>query len=306
MKITLCGSMHHINGIVEAKKKLEGLGYDIETPDLSEKSGYDGLSDKQRAAKKDRLIRQHMDKISESDAIFVFNEEKKGVPGYVGGNSLMEMAFAYAQGIEIFLLNDAHEMGYADEIYGMGPIVLDGKVEAVHDYFAGLPKTFVSSKSPIKLRAVSRGMRKAGIRTQVLPRPTSSNVSEQPMNIEETYEGAQNRHAALKQETANEKSAYLATIESGFSTVHAKHSIFECQIVMLEKAGSEIKTGVSVSIEYPKAMTDKVPSKYQDIGELAQIEYGSELKDPFPYFTNGKVSRLRLLESAVFTVAVQL
>jgi len=163
--------MHHINGIVEAKKKLEALGYEIETPDLSENSGYEGLSDEQRAAKKDRLIRQHMDKISDSDAIFVYNEEKKGVPGYVGGNSLMEMAFAYAQGIEIFLLNDATEMNYTDEIYGMGPIVLSGKVDAIHAYFTGLPKTFVSSKSPIKLRAVSRGMRKAGIRTRVYPSP---------------------------------------------------------------------------------------------------------------------------------------
>jgi len=126
------------------------------------------------------------------------------------------------------------------------------------------------------------------------------------MNIEETYEGAQNRHAALKQETAKEKPTYLATIESGFSTVHAKHNTFECQIVMLEKVGSEVRTGISVSVEYPKAMTDKVPSKYQDIGELAQAEYGSKLKDPFPYFTNGKVSRLKLLEDAVFTLAVQL
>lgn len=305
MKITLCGSMHHINGMLEAKKKLEALGYEIETPDLSENSGYDGLSDKQWAAQKDRLIRQHMDKISGSDAIFVFNEEKKSVPGYVGGNSLMEMAFAYAQGIEIFLLNEAREMDYADEIYGMGPIVLDGKVEVMHQYFTSLPKTYVSSKSPIKLLAVSRGMRKAGIRTQVLSKPTSSNVSEQPMNVEETYEGAQNRHAALKRETAKESPAYLATIESGFSTVHAKHNTFECQIVMLEKVGSEVKIGISIGVEYPKAMTDKIPSKYQDIGELAQNEYGSKLKDPFPYFTNGKVSRLKLLEGAVFTVAVQ-
>ena len=149
MKITLCGSMYHINGMLEAKKTLEKLGYEIETPDLSENSGYDRLSLEERATKKDRLIRQHMDKLSESDAIFVFNGEKKGIAGYVGGNSLMEMAFAYAQGIEIFLLNDASAMGYADEILGMRPIVLNGKVEAIHEYFTSLPKTLVSSKSPI-------------------------------------------------------------------------------------------------------------------------------------------------------------
>lgn len=306
MKLTLCGSMYHIDGMLEAKKTLEKLGYEIETPDLSENSGYDDLSPEERATKKDRLIRQHVDKISNSDAIFVFNGEKKGISGYVGGNSLMEMAFAYAQGIEIFLLNDASEMGYADEILGMRPIVLDGKVEVIHEYFTSLPKTFISSKSLIKLRAISRGMRKAGIRTQVLPKPTSSNVSEQPMNIEETYEGAQNRHVTLKQLTKGDEATYLATVESGFSTVHPKHDTFECAVVILEKVGSKAKIGLSVDIEYPKTMTDKVPSKYADIGELAQVEYGSKVKDPFPYFTNGKVNRLKLVEDAVFRVAVQI
>ncbi len=306
MKLTLCGSMHHIDGMLEAKKTLETFGYEIETPDPGENSGYDELSLEERAAKKDHLIRQHMDKISESDAIFVFNEEKKGIAGYVGGNSLMEMAFAYAQGIEIFLLNDASEMGYADEILGMRPIVLNGKVEAIHEYFTSLPKTFVSSKSPIKLLAISRGMRKAGIRTQVLPKPTSSNVSEQPLNIEETYEGAQNRHAALKQLTAKDNPTYLATVESGFSTIHPKHDTFECMVVILEKVGVVVKTGISVALEYPKAMTDKVPTEYQDIGELVQVEYGSKLKDPFPYFTNGKINRLKLVENAVCNVTVQI
>ncbi len=298
--------MYHIDGMLAARKTLEKLGYEIETPDLSESHNYDSLPLEERAAEKDRLIREHLDKISESDAIFVFNEAKKGIAGYVGGNSLMEMAFAYAQGIEIFLLNDASAMGYADEILGMRPITLNGKVEAIHEYFSSLPRTFVSSKSPIKLRAISRGMRKSGIRTQVLPRPTSSNVSEQPMNIEETYEGAQNRHAALRATSKGAPPAYLATVESGFSAMHAGHNVFESMVVILEKVGAETKTGITVAIEYPKTMTDKVPSHYQDIGELVQIEYGSKLKDPFPHFTGGKLSRLQLVEQAVFTVAAQL
>ena len=306
MKLTLCGSMHHIDGMLAAGTALEKLGYEIETPDVGENSSYDGLPLKERAAKKDRLIREHLDKISESDAILVFNAAKNGIAGYVGGNALMEMAFAYAQGIEIFLLHDASAMGYADEILGMQPIVLNGKIEAVHAYFSSLPTTFVSSKSPIKLRAISRGMRKAGLRTQVLPKPTSSSVSEQPMNIEETYEGAQNRHAALKALAKGDQPSYLATVESGFSAMHPKHDTFESMVVILEKIGAPAKTGITVAIEYPKTMTDKVPSQYQDIGELVQTEYGSLLKDPFPHFTNGKISRLQLVEQAGFTVADQI
>lgn len=306
MKITICGSMHHIDEMIGAKATLEELGHEIETPDMSENSEYDTLSSLERVAKREEFIKRHLDKINGSDAIFVYNKEKKGIPGYIGGNSLMEMAFAYAQGIEIFLLSDAKEMGYADEIYGMQPIILDGDIAAIHSYFKKLPKTYVSSKSPIKLRAVSRAMRKAGIRAQVLSHPTSSNIAEQPMTIEETYEGAHNRHTTLKDETIKENPAYLATVESGFSTLHPKHNTFECMVVILERVGSAPKTGLSIEVEYPKAMTDKIPSQYDDIGTLAQIEYGSVLKDPFPYFTNGKVNRLRLIESAVFTVAVQL
>lgn len=306
MKVTICGSMHHIDGMLEAKSTLEKLGYEIETPDLSENSDYNNLPLEEQAAKKDWLIRQHLDKISDSDAILVYNAEKKGVAGYIGGNSLMEMAFAYAQGIEIFLLNDARDMGYADEVYGMQPIVVGGDIQAIDVYFNNLPKTFVSSKSPIKLRAVSRGMRKAGIRTIVLPYPAESNVAAQPRNIDETYEGAQNRHEALKRETANEKPAYLATVESGLFDAHPKHNAFSSTVVILEPVDAEPKVGINVELEYPKSMTDKIPSQYPDLGELVQAEYGSTLKDPFPYFTNGKVHRLMLVETAVFNVATQL
>jgi len=292
--------------MIDAKNTLEELGFEVETPDLSETSGYEHLSYRERAGKKDRLIRQHLDKISDSDAILVYNAEKKGLAGYVGGNSLMEMAFAYAQGIEIFLLNDAHGMGYADEIYGMQPIIINDDVQAIAIYFDKLPKTFVSSKSPIKLRAVSRGMRRAGIRTQVLARPTESNVAAQPRNIEETYEGAQNRHDALRQETSAKRPAYLATVESGLFNAHPKHNTFSSTVVIIEPTNTAPKVGINVELEYPKSMTDKIPSQYPDLGELVQAEYGSALKDPFPYFTGGKINRLMLVEAAVFNVAVQL
>lgn len=298
--------MHHIDGMLGAKYTLEKLGYEIETPDLSETSGYEGLSDTERATKKQGLIQQHLNKINTSDAILVFNQEKKGVAGYIGGNSLMEMAFAYAQGIEIFLLHDAHAMGYADEIYGMQPIALNGTVEAVHAYFTNLPRTFVSSKSPIKLHAVSRGMRRSGIRTLVLPRATQSNVPEQPRTIEETYAGAENRHDLLKEATSQEDPTYLATLESGNHAIHPHHNDFSSTVAILEKVGSARKTGITVELEFPKAMTDKIPVMYPDLGTLAQKEYGSTSKDPFPYFTNGKVNRLQLMENAVFNVAAQL
>ncbi len=293
--------MHHIGGMEQAKQKLETLGFEAETPERRKPS-----NDDTNPAVRDKLLREHLDKISHSDALFVFNEEKNGVSGYVGGSTLVEIAFAYAQNIEIFLLHSASDMSYSDEIYGMRPIELNGKIESIDEYFKSLPKTFVSSKSPIKLLAVSRGMRRAGIRTQVLPRPTQSNVPEQPQTTEETYAGAENRHSNLKLETVAENPAYLATVESGWELIHPKHNNFSSAVVILEKVGGDRKVGIGIELEIPKEMTDKVPSVYPDLGVLAQMEYGSVLKDTIPFYTNGKIDRLQLMENAIFNVAAQL
>lgn len=307
MKVTICGSMHHIEGMKRAEEILTGLGHQVEIPNPREgEVDYHSLSDAERASLKSTLIQEHMDKINGSDAIFVYNEEKKDIAGYIGGNTLMEMAFAFAQGIEIFTLRPAPDLSYTDEILGMLPIVIDGDVAKIDEYFKSLPTTYVSSKSPIKLRAVSRGMRKAGIRTQVLPLPTESGVSEQPQTVEETYKGANNRHDALVAASSDKQPDYLATVESGLYQVHPDHNSFSSTLVVLEKVGGERKVGVNVELEYPREMTDKVPSVYPDLGVLVQQEYGSALKDPFPHFTNGKVNRLQLVETAVFNVAAQL
>lgn len=306
MKVTICGSMHHIEGMKRAEEILTAAGHEVEVPNPREgEVDYHSLSDAERASLKSTLIQEHLDKITESDAVFIYNEEKKGVAGYIGGNTLMEMAFAFAQGIEIFMLRPAPDLSYADEVLGMLPIVIDGDVAKIDAYFSSLPTAYVSSKSPIKLRAVSRGMRRAGIRTNVQPRPTESGVPEQPRTIEETYEGALNRHAALKKATLSQKPAYLVTVESGNHRIHPKHNDFSSSVVVIEKIGSPLKVGMNVELEFPKSMTDKVPSVYADLGVLVQEEYGSPLKDPFPFFTGGKINRLKLVEDAVFNVAAQ-
>lgn len=287
---------------------LDALGYEIITPNPREgEIDYNTLPDAERAALKETLIQEHLDEINESDAILIFNEDKKGVVGYIGGNTLVEMAFAYAQKIELFLLKPVPDMSYTDEILGMKPIALDGDILKVDEYFKQLPSVHVSSKSPIKLSAISRGLRRAGIRTRVIAKPTESNVSEQPMNIDETYLGALTRHEALSRLSSGKDDVkYLATVESGQHPIHPKHNTFGSSVIIIEKVGGERKIGINVSIEYPKSMTDKVPSQYPDLGVLVQKEYGSILKDPVPFFTNGKTNRRKVVEEAVFNVAIQL
>lgn len=82
--------------------------------------------------------------------------------------------------------------------------------------------------------------------------------------------------------------------------------MFGCAVVIIEQAGKDAKIGIDLDVEFPREMTDKIPSKYPDLGVLVQKEYGATLKDPYPYFTNNKLTRTKMLESAIYNVAVQL
>lgn len=73
-------------------------------------------------------IKDHYKKIIPSDAVRVANYTKKNTPNYIGGNTLMEMGFAYVNDKTIFLLNDIPDMQYTDEIRAMYPIMLRGDI----------------------------------------------------------------------------------------------------------------------------------------------------------------------------------
>ena len=286
-----------------AKEQLEALGYEVEKPNVVEGHVYEDNLDTNAKLKRG-FIDEHFRKIDDSDAVLIVNLDKNGAINYVGGNTLIEIAYAYAQGLEVFLLNPIPEVSYADEIRGMHPIILNGEVVRIDEYVSSLPRLIVSSESPVKHRALSRGLRRAGIRTQVHGQGVESGVNEQPMSIEESYEGAVNRHRNLKALTVDAE--YFATIESGQHTAHKNHGMFGCAVVIIEQVGKDAKIGIDLDVEFPREMTDKVPSKYPDLGVLVQKECGATLKDPYPYFTNNKLTRAKMLESAIYNVAVQL
>lgn len=143
MKITICSSVDFTPKIIELKKDLENLGHNVNIPFFTQmiidgKMTFDEfMSAKEkdgdillRQAQDIDFIKRYWDYIKNSDAILVLNENKKGVDGYIGGNALMEMGFAYGFGKKIFLLNPIPErsekMHYVDEIIDMKPIVLNG------------------------------------------------------------------------------------------------------------------------------------------------------------------------------------
>ena len=141
MKITICGSIAFFGEMLSAKQKLEAMGHEVKLPP-TEVPGKDGKMIsvqeyyKIRKAvpeteawvwdRKEESIMAHFRKIEWSDCILVLNHEKKGIPGYIGANTLMEMGLALWLGKKIFLLNQVPAIDSKEEILGMKPIVING------------------------------------------------------------------------------------------------------------------------------------------------------------------------------------
>ena len=139
MKIAICGSIAFAPEMGEIAKELENKGHEVHLPFYAMKilkgevSYEDFMKEKEtsgdakfREEAEVDLIKRYFNLINEDDAILVLNLDKKGVKNYIGGNTLIEMGFAYVLDKKIFLYNPIPEMSYTDEIKAMKPVVING------------------------------------------------------------------------------------------------------------------------------------------------------------------------------------
>lgn len=131
MKIIICGSMTASKEMIATEKELKKLGHEIILPefthDYAAMDTFDKMHSESAKNKVEHdLIRGYFEKIKNSDAMLVANVERKGVKGYIGGNTFLEMGFAFVLNKPIYLLHEIPDVGYRDEIEAMSPIVLDG------------------------------------------------------------------------------------------------------------------------------------------------------------------------------------
>lgn len=299
MHIVISGSMQHAQRMTEIATRLSELGHVVQVPNMTA-----GTQASVSAAQRRGFIDEHFAKLDKAEAVLVVNEDKNGTANYIGGSTLIEIAYAYSRGLDIFLLNPVPELSYADEIRGMYPIVLDGDLDKIEQHVASLPLVYMSTESELKQLAVSRAFRRARMSVRMAGKKVPSGVAEQPANIDETYDGAMHRHEQLRAHAPD--ADYYATIESGNHKIHAQHRDFSGSVVVIEPNGSAQRVGISIGVEFPEEMLAKVPSQYPDLGVLVQQEYGATSKDPIQYFTNGRLTRQQLLENAVYNVVVQL
>ncbi len=148
MKITICGSIGFYKEMQEAKVSLEGNAHEVKIPELAlevpesyggghklyfgeyvEKNG--GIDAFPAGHEiwdlKEGAINDHFRKIEWCDTILVVNCDKRGISGYIGGNTLIEIGLAFYLKKKIFILNDvSSELSYKQEIMGMKPVFING------------------------------------------------------------------------------------------------------------------------------------------------------------------------------------
>lgn len=77
------------------------------------------------------FIREHFKKIEQAEAILILNYEKKGIPGYIGGNTFLEMGYAFGLSKKIYLLHPIPDMDYKTEMFAIQPVILDGDLKKI-------------------------------------------------------------------------------------------------------------------------------------------------------------------------------
>lgn len=137
MKITIIGSSYFKEKKIEIKKELIALGHEpIIHPHYEDfvagkrQDIWKMVENGEHAQAKieNDYIMWYYKAIVSSDAVLVLNLEKNGKENYIGGNTFLEIGFAYVNDKKIFLYNDLpteNVCSYLDEIVAMQPVVIN-------------------------------------------------------------------------------------------------------------------------------------------------------------------------------------
>jgi hypothetical protein len=153
MRITVCGSIGFYKEMEAIRDELIKLGNEVKIPELTlevpeefgggkkvyfgeyieKNGGIDSFSaDHKIWDLKEGAINDHFEKINWGEAILVVNHDKRGIVGYVGGNTLIEIGVGYYLKKKIYILNPvSSELSYKQEIMGMKPVFLNGDLKLI-------------------------------------------------------------------------------------------------------------------------------------------------------------------------------
>jgi hypothetical protein len=133
MKIVLCGSSFFKKEKLKIKKELIKLGHEVFLDKFTEGMARGELPKLAKEISKDHakvksnlnLIKLYNRKILQGEGILVLNYDKKNIKGHIGGNSFLEIGFAFVNNKKIFFLNKIPKMPYTDELKAMNQIIIN-------------------------------------------------------------------------------------------------------------------------------------------------------------------------------------
>lgn len=137
MQIIICGSITAADEIIKVKKELEEMGHEVEIPEgvkrdeLRRRTKVSHVEKAEDKIKYD-LIRGYFNKIKKHNAILIVNPQKKGIKGYIGGNTLIEMAFAHVLNKKLYCLYPLPDLSYTPEMIAMQPVILNGDLTKLY------------------------------------------------------------------------------------------------------------------------------------------------------------------------------
>jgi hypothetical protein len=134
MKITLCGSMNFVEDIKSAIRELTEMGHEVFHPEplVSEESYAEEHSREKLLLDKADFTRGHFKRIEDSEGVLIINKEKKGIKGYIGSNTLMELTVAFYLGKQIFFLHPfGEDHPHYEELYGLDAEILEGDLTKI-------------------------------------------------------------------------------------------------------------------------------------------------------------------------------
>jgi nucleoside 2-deoxyribosyltransferase len=141
-KIVICGSIDFTDKFKEISDELVKKGFEVILPVTSEDLLQGKVTREQLLEEANSLegykrkiegnvIKEYYDKIADSYAVLVVNMAKKGVEGYIGGNTFLEMGFAHVLNKPIFVYNELPIMAYTDELKALKTEVIYGDLERI-------------------------------------------------------------------------------------------------------------------------------------------------------------------------------
>ncbi|SRR5258706_10707898 len=125
--------------MLSTKAKLEKLGHEVVLPFETEKhienpNFVESLEENLQYCIDNDVIRHSFDFVAASEGVLVLNHPRKGIDGYIGTSTLMEIAIAYYFKKKIFLMYKVphfNDVRWAHEIAIMQPTIINGDLSNI-------------------------------------------------------------------------------------------------------------------------------------------------------------------------------